>query len=127
MKNIPPDVLILIMKGSMGIPVDSEFYENCLKKYPEYFKEEIQQRKNWESVPKIVHDQYRFDVEQLLKRDEYKIPDNGKGIMYWMENLSEFSEHLNRVHIIKESINKEKKKIHLKHYSKYKVKFISWI
>jgi len=86
-----PDIIQFIYINSAAEhPVGYSVYEEAINAYPEYFPEEVEYRKKWESVPREVKDAFEeeFDQRDQELRKKYLKTEN-KGLLYWISN----SEH----------------------------------
>jgi hypothetical protein len=59
--NAPASVQFVKMMAVMGQPIGLSVYERALKEGPEWFPEEIEERRKWASVPQEVKDAYDAD------------------------------------------------------------------
>lgn len=67
--NIPNEVIAFKLQASFGFGVGVSHYEEMITKYPEHFKDEIEYRKKWDSVPQEVKDEY-FNNHYKLTYDK---------------------------------------------------------
>lgn len=116
--NVPHEVHYIHMMAYMGIPIGASFYEGVIKKYPDYFPDEIEHRRKWDSVPQSVHDSYWAEYwafHEELWKDEPK----SQGILAEInktEGQVSFHEAYDRLRPIEK---KKEKELHKKYYSKY--------
>lgn len=69
-KDAPPIIGQVYMCGMMNIPIGSSIYEKAIQKHPEYFPEEVEHRKKWDSVPQQIKDAYSAELYKIL--DKYR-------------------------------------------------------
>lgn len=69
LNNIPNEVLAVWASHYSGV-VSADAYNNAIEKYPEYFPEEVEYRRKWESVPQEVKDKYQDSTYRLQLTDQ---------------------------------------------------------
>jgi hypothetical protein len=122
--NAPHDIQVLYTISYSGTgAVGYSFYDACIKKYPEYFPDEVELSKKWESVPKEVinafWDEY-FAGEADITKD---IPPS-KGILYFSERHDEYLDWRKQMDSVQPDLLQLRKRLHEKYYSPYGIDFI---
>jgi hypothetical protein len=114
----PHKVLYVQMCAMSNIPIGMSLYDEVLSEYPEYFPEEVEHKKKWESVPQEVKDAYwkeYWKFHETLWKNE---PKSG-GLLAYINDTDEskkFNEAYKRLRPLEEAKEKE---LHKKYYSKY--------
>lgn len=109
-RDTPAEVIYLYLAAERGYPVGRTFYDMVVNKYPKYFKEQIEQRKIWDSIP---------NEEKQAYWDEYfeRLPlRSGPGLRALIENPDLVNEIPRRK---EEDVLKVRKELHEKYFSKY--------
>ena len=113
--SVPHEVLYIHTMAYMGIPMGMSFYEETIKKYPDYFPDEIEHRRKWDSIPQSLHDAYWSEYwafyEELWKNEP-----KSKGILAAIKDQESFHEAYDRLRPIEK---KKEKELHKKYYAKY--------
>lgn len=114
-----PPLLVLYIKycAMSNIPIGHDIYEKALSDHPEYFREEIEHRNKWRSIPQDVKDAY-FDE---LHQEWNKIHDasENKGIVYWINHPEEYKIFNDKLKKECEQFKPIEIELHNKHFSKY--------
>ena len=121
--NAPSKVQWLYMMFRSGQPIGISMFDECVKEYPEYFPDEVEYSRKWNSIPQSVHDEHNSE-RAIIHEKCYKGLPQSKG-MYWLVNHpDEYEEWL-------VGYNKARKKevamlrvLHRKTYGKYGIKFV---
>lgn len=82
--NVPAEVWYLAIAKHYGIPVGSDTY-NKIYKYPEYFPEECERKRKWDSVPEHVKTMYQDEMSKLWM-EEWMPSEPGEGLLARINN-----------------------------------------
>lgn len=69
--SAPTEIQFLYTCGVMKIPVGTSIVNKAMEQHPEYFPDEIENKKKWEMVPKSATDEYFKEYHEIWK-DHYK-------------------------------------------------------
>jgi hypothetical protein len=118
-----PGLVQLIWMNSWGnIPMGVSTYLKAIADHPEYFPEEVEHQKKWDSIPQSVHDAYRAEWTERFKELNKDSPPQ-MGILYWFdhpEELKELRKFHDKVRPLEQKMEKE---LHEKYYSAYGLKY----
>lgn len=123
--DAPSKVQYIYMMGMMKIPIGSSTYEDVIKEHPEYFPDEVEHRRKWDSIPQEVHDKYWEEYLELDKEIMKNVPPN-KGIMGWIDDQEGYSEWNKKRTEAYEKGNTLREALHKKFYSKYGIEWNGW-
>jgi len=75
------------MCSMMGIPIGLSLYEEALEKHPEYFPEEVEHLRKWNSVPEKLKDEHYEESRAIDEKfDVAGPPLPNKGLMHMITN-----------------------------------------
>ena len=123
----PIKVQFLYSMSLMKEPVGAEMAEEAIKESPEYFPDELENRRKWDLIPQKVHDEYQLEREKL-REECYKDMPPSKGILDWIrdenkDGYNKWNEAWDKCNEIEKPLAKA---IHKKYYSKYGIEFNGW-
>lgn len=107
----------------LGKPIGPVLYNKIFNEYKEWFPEENEERRKWDSVPKEVKDKYYdelFDIQNELKKD---LPNSGKGIWYWATHPKEHAEYDTAYSKIYPTLKKSEESLYNEYFGKYGLKY----
>jgi hypothetical protein len=103
-------------------PIGSYIYEDCIKKHPEYFLEEIEHRRKWNAIPQEVHDKYweeYWELEKQIMKDV--LP--SKGVFGGINGQDGYEEWNKKWTEANEKGKPFRELLHKKFYSKYGIEW----
>lgn len=117
----PSEMLTLwAMQTALG-HVTSSVYEEAIKNCPEYFTEELEYRRIYDSIPKEVHEAYLKECRELF--NEWRETNPTRGLYYYLDHQDEYREYNERYKKYREEVEKPREKeIWEKYYGKYNLK-----
>jgi len=100
--NVPPLVLYVWGMSYDSIPVGTEAFEKAITEHPEYFKEEVEYRKRWDSVPEEIKEAYFNEtsgldyVKEIIDEiGEPPYPEYSRmGIIWWAQNVDKYPKEI---------------------------------
>jgi hypothetical protein len=123
--NMPNDVMYVRMAAMTGIPIGFTFYEETLKKYPEWFPEETRRTNIWKSIPQKIKNKYDSAVSKMNKevfgRAEHELC-LGKGIVHRMNHPELYIDYYKEQGRLRSIYNIKEAKLYKKYFSKYGLK-----
>jgi hypothetical protein len=117
-KDVPPEVVLIHMKANLGIQVGMKELEYVMKKYPQYFKEEVEKNEKWLTIPDSVKDAYWKEYGEL-RQEVYKNAPMSKGLMYYLLNPRELDAYGKAILTCDQTMQQRVKELHEKHYGPY--------
>ena len=95
-------------------------YLNTVKKYPNWFPKEY----IWHYViTDEIHQKYRDEVKKLYSDIFDSIPNNGKGLTWYADNLPDFFENMRQNEIRKPEYEARKKIIFDKYFKSFGITY----
>lgn len=125
-EDYPHLIKYLYVASKMKFTVGSNQVEEAMEKHPEYFVEELERRRKWDSIPQEVHDDYWKEYSE--KDEEHWKEFRGKykkaGLMYLLNadnnERNQYSQDWNAYYSSWKPVEKE---LHVKYYSKYNIEY----
>lgn len=103
--------------------ISSTIFDKALDEHPEYFPEEVEHRRKWNSIPQQVHDDYSKEWTLLLESEIYTEVGASKGFMWMIDHPNEYDDW--SIEYGKCKKNKEPlfKKLHERFYGPYGIEY----
>lgn len=123
-KKAPQEIQYIYMCAHLKRkrPIGSRLIDESMEKYPEYFQDEIQATKNWNSIPESIHESYKAECIKIHKIIFKDLPPP-RGIFFQIEHPEEAANW----HKLWNECRKKEipflKEIHKKYYSPFGLKF----
>ena len=121
----PARVQFLYTMAMAKQPVSSQMIEDAIKESPEYFPDELENRRKWALIPQQVHDDY-WKERKILRAEMYKEIPPSKGILRWINDPKGYEEWS----ITYEKCSKAEKPfaaaLHKKFYGQYGIEWNGW-
>ena len=121
-KEAPNSIQILYCKSIANYPVGSEELKKAIEEFPDYFPEEIEHEKKWNSIPESIHEEYWKEMEALRKEIFKDLPE-GRGIFFWINNPTKLKNWQEQYEKLKIKGLPKAKKLHQKFYSSYGIEW----
>ena len=118
LNGLPAEVLWVKFLEATGGMMGASTYESIIKKYPEHFPEETEQRRRYESIPQEVHDAYYKEYwafHDKLWEDEPP----AQGLFAMINNTDEYRAHQDAYDRLRPIEEENEKLLYKKYYSKY--------
>lgn len=121
LSEMPPIVCFIKAAAVTKTPVGIAMFEKAITEYPEYFPEEVENRRKWALVPNEVIITHRHEVSLLDKEFRERLPKDQGGIFYWMDHPEEFAQWDKSWHTLREEMKIEERELelHNKYFSIY--------
>ena len=119
LNKVPLEVLHVWICDAACLPIGHTTYCDAVKRFPEYFLEEIVINKRWMAIPLEVHDDYNKELKIAL--DEFHAENPRaieRGIMNYV-NATDLEQRAQHALDIKSL--KIEKDLRRKYYSKYNI------
>lgn len=118
--NAPGIIWFIYMAGVINRPVGLSTYLEAVRDYPEYFPEETERKRKFDTIPSKVHTLYE---EEYSKLHEQVYGANGlmdgKGIFYYSQHPEEYLVFKRQQEALSSYFELQVKLLKDKHYSKY--------
>ena len=121
--NAPSIIQYIYIASVQNQPIGMSIYEEAMKSYPQFFKEELELRRRWDAVPEHIKEQYFDAMAKMYKTFDEKTPFHGKGIMFFANNPDKFSQQMFYVESQRPLKIDEGKKIHNQFLSSFGIQF----
>jgi len=90
----PPLVQFLHMVAISGISIGSSIVNKAMTEYPEYFEEELERKRKWDSVPNEVHSAYNKELHNMSQVVFYGF--SRRGIFSYDPSDTEYNEEYDK-------------------------------
>jgi len=121
--NAPSIIQYIYIASVQNQPIGMSIYEEAMKSYPQFFKEELEIRRRWDAVPPHIKEQYFDAMAKMYEKYARETPFYGKGIMFFANNPDKFSEQIAYVEAQRQNKINAGKKIHQQFLSSFGIQF----
>jgi hypothetical protein len=121
----PNKVQYIYMMGMMKQPIGSSTYEDAIKEHPEYFPDEVEDRRKWDAIPQEIHDKYWEEYWEIDKEVMKDVPPS-KGVIGWIDDQEGYNEWNKKWTKANEKAKPLRESLHKKFYSEYGIEWNGW-
>lgn len=122
LREAPAKIQVIYIKSHFGIGISVSMFEEAIIEYPEYFPDEVEHKRKWDSVPQSIQDGYNKERE-LLRNVIYKDLPPSKGILGWINDAEGYEKWRIKSDECREKEMSLAKELHKKFFGQYGIEW----